>query len=446
MGEQPELIVGGDASDAVRELAKLERQFQRLRQTNEKLKEGTKRSAKARKDAFGGRALSQVKQYALGIGTITTALAAAHRMSQLLNASIRSGQEGMRRGEAPLAKLLQVQTPGRGIGLLLREVTATRRQIGVGVQEAAGLQFALESAQIGRERAWLAGMHPAVDPTAMAQAVGAVTAGFGRARAGPPREIVNKLLAAAAMSPLTAGRLAEAVGPLGESFRLIGGRPREAFAAIGIAARGAGGEKGAMAMARLADYLAGQERFEGRGFFGGVRALLAETAGMTPAERLARVPEKRAVRGLGIFEVNRRLIETLAGDIGRRAAQPAGADAVSRFIRQMWEEPSIAVPRARRIAAERRLIAEEISPRAIAAERAEMAIEMQMAEATQFGAPEIVTRAIGTWLTQFFLPKTLEPAALRAERYERAIQRGAEEGTRGPTLQKQMRDPGDPPD
>lgn len=446
MGEQPELVVGGDASAAVRELAKLEKQFQRLRDVNEKLKQGTKQTARARQDAFGAKGLAQLKSYALGVASITGALAAARRASQLLSEEIRRGQAGMRRGEAPLAQLLQVQTPGRPFALLEREVTATRRQVGMGVERAAGLQFALESAQLGRERAWIAGMHPAVDPTAMAEAVGAVTAGFGRARAGPPREIVNKLLAAAAMSPLTAGRLAGAVGPLGESFRLIGGQPREAFAAIGIAARGAGGEKGAMAMARLADFLAGQERFQGRGFFGGVEALLGETAGMTPAERLRHIPEKRAVRGLGIFEVNRQLIETVAADIGRRGAEAPGADAVSRIIRQMWEEPSIAVPRARRIAAERRLIAEESGDRAKAQEQADMAVDMRMAEAVQFGAPETVTRAVGDWLIQALFPKTAEPGALGADRIYESVKRGAMEGTHGPTLQKELRDPGDPPD
>jgi hypothetical protein len=448
MPDQPELVVGGDASDAVRELAKLEQQFQRLRQANEKLRRATKRTAKAREDTFGSRALAQVKSYAIGIAGITGALALARRASQLLNESIRRGQAGMRRGEQPLAQLLQVQTTGRPFALLEREVRATRAQVGMLTEPAARFQFALESAQLGRERAWIAGMHPAVDPTAMAEAVGAVTAGFGRARAGPPRQIVNKLLAAAAMSPLTAGRMAEAIGPLGESFRLIGGRPQEAFAAIGIAARGAGGEKGAMAMARLADFLAGQERFEGLGFFGGVRALLAETAGMTPAQRLKHIPEKRAVRGLGIFEVNRELIRTVAGDIERRGAQAPGADAVSRFIRQMAEEPSIAVPRARRIAGEQRLLAEETSARAIAQERADMAEDwiLSAGPITGIGAIDVPLDLLvrgGIGAARTLLPKTLEPWALGADKIEKIIERGARRGTGGPELGPPGGEPGD---
>ena len=93
MAKQAKLKIGGDASDAVREVAKLESSVQRLQQQLSGVKRASRDAGRARTSAFGTRAVSQLRGFVTGLIGVGGVVQALRMARDEMRATAAAGQQ-----------------------------------------------------------------------------------------------------------------------------------------------------------------------------------------------------------------------------------------------------------------------------------------------------------------------------------------------------------------
>ena len=269
---------------------KAEKQFDR---TNKKVDEQNKKSNKAAGDL--GRIATSWLSVGAAIGSATKLLSAYNDMNA-------KGADLAKQSRFELGQLSQLSGGNqRVMNQLVRAAKQTSAEAGIGLGEAAELQFNLKSLGIQDQRKLFADLVGSVrDPSALAK--GAVTAqtAFGEAETGGIRNIINKGLAASDLSKTLVDEMLTAmavVAPVLGGKAGIGATDEEALAALAILSKARKSpEVAATEIASLAFSLK-EKGLDKKGLFKALETVQSQLKGKTGKEQIEFFGRKEAFKG-----------------------------------------------------------------------------------------------------------------------------------------------------
>jgi hypothetical protein len=234
--------LGGDTKgleQALRKaLAVQERYTRRIESMNQRLRDQASRNKrqfeKAHDSSFGSKALSSIKNYALGFASISTAVTAATRLIERMNQTVERGKQGLKELEGPLSRMATVTDKATSIAFLTEDVKDIRRAGGVGADEAGRLAFNLRSFGLTRkkEREAFGELFQLrdIDPSSLVGGVAKLQTQFPGL--GTPRQLLSGIFKAAAESEVSPSELAPAIATFAPAAPLVGATGEESIAAL----------------------------------------------------------------------------------------------------------------------------------------------------------------------------------------------------------------------
>lgn len=235
--------------------AKLFRSYQRIIDQAKKLDGTVKENKQSHEQAFGGAAISGLMSYATSmlsvsaaVGAVTSAMRAAREEADRLGQLQRTGGPGL----GQLAQL--AETPAQ----MSRMVAEAQKTFASGgaktIEQAAAMQFALESAGAGGMRADFAqlqatGLVP--DAQLMAESAAKLQKAFGAAKTGNLSRIVSTAFGAGKIGLGSAEQLLAGAAEAGTFGQRIGLSPEETAAAVSTISGALGPEGAATAAEQL---------------------------------------------------------------------------------------------------------------------------------------------------------------------------------------------------
>jgi hypothetical protein len=223
--------------------AKLLRGMQRILEAQRKMdkgqkdiKEGSDKAGKSQEKAFGSGAANQLIGYAAGFIGVSAAIG---KVVGLLREVIKLNDEAaaQQRQAAPgLGELAQLAESPEDFRRLVSEAKKTFAEGGAkDLEQAAGLQFALVSAGLGRERqavAQLQGTGVVRDATGMITAAAAITSALGEEETGDFQAVVSKMFGASRGAPAFAQDILQATAQAGAQAGALGITDEELMGAV----------------------------------------------------------------------------------------------------------------------------------------------------------------------------------------------------------------------
>jgi hypothetical protein len=216
--------------------AKLYKAYQRIIDQSKKLDGSLKENKKASSDAFGDGAISQLASYASRVAGVAGAFAAAAAAIRAMREeSDRLGQ-GQRTSGPAFGQLAQLADTPAQLARLTQQAKMTFAEGGArSLEQAAALQFSLESAGAGSfradfSRAQATGLIP--NAQTMAESASMLQKAFGASKTGSFRDIAGMAFGAAATGLGSVEEIQAAGAMAGSQASRIGLSPEETLAAI----------------------------------------------------------------------------------------------------------------------------------------------------------------------------------------------------------------------
>ncbi len=245
----PELKITSSDADAIKTLAKLQGQINKLQaelaeattkakqasqgMTDGMQKAGTetektggkiKKAGDEHKRAFGDDAARSLKNYVTGMLSVTAVIGTATAALRAYHEERKRGAESIRGAAAAQGELAQLAggDPAK-LQRMMDEVRRTREETGMPAAEAARLQFTLEGMGLADKRTFFSRFRGIVgDPNALAEAAVTLQTAFGAGETGGVENIVSKLFAGAGASKTDVSGLATALTQFAQPARAIG--------------------------------------------------------------------------------------------------------------------------------------------------------------------------------------------------------------------------------
>jgi len=354
---QLKTIFAGDAGKLIREQQKA---IDSLSKMVDKLRETGRESRKSNTEHKTGlnSIIQGVGAAALGYMGLSQAIGMARQAMQALNEERERAASQIREGEFARSSLAQLAggDPAE-MRRMLTAAGASRVEFGMPDIAAHQLQFSLESLGLGRERKLFGSLYGVVEePAQIAEAVGTLQAAMGIKETGNARQVLNKLLAASAVSKTTLEEFGPAVTRSAQEIKGIGGRDEELLASLAVLSRGTASAEeastriGALARAGLRHGLGG------KGLLSLVDEL--EAKNLSEQDMIKFLGRARAYQGYQLIRGNRGLIEETLGKVS--AAQAVGPrDMTAGVLATVESDAQIAAARQTRRTEQELQISEE---------------------------------------------------------------------------------------
>lgn len=349
MAKRPKVKIGGDASAAVREVARLEQQVEKLQK---KLKDSAEASKRMTTD--GTKGFSLMGRAVVDVGHLAAkgwelARQALTKYEDEAEKAVNRTRELM----GARAKLAQVASKERPYETILADAESTAAESGMDPVQAHGLQFLLESKGLQQHRKMLASTYPIVErPSDVARGAEKLQAIFGKAETGGFEGTVGKLIAAAAPSGLSAGEIAPTAAMFAQQFKRLGASDEETLASISVAEGMAGTvSKGVTGLQAFGTSMLRPnvlKRFRAHGVTIGNDGALAaaqaiQRAGLTNQELMDAFGRVEAFEGYGYLTSGSSQISALAGELTQ--IQAGARDPVAELTGRGKAESRVALPR-----------------------------------------------------------------------------------------------------
>jgi len=245
------IVWTGDAADAVRSVEELKN---RVVDLEDKLKRATAAGQGGLK-GMAREAAGMVMQF-VSVGAVISQVTAALRAMREERAQAAEGARGIEEARGALAQLA-----GGDPAQLERMYTAASasRAQGLSPELAYNLQWQLEIAGMQADRDLYAGLYPKVaDPAQLVGGIRTIRRSMGAAETGTTREVLNKLMAAAAPSPITIEQFGPAMAAVASGGSALGYSDEDLMATLSMMAEvapGTGEAQGLMAATRLRGFM-----------------------------------------------------------------------------------------------------------------------------------------------------------------------------------------------
>lgn len=319
----------------------------------ERYGERLRRASEAGTRAFGGRAIADLRGFALQFVSVNAAISAAvSGLRQLSQEREQAAQRALsaRAGFGELAQLAATTgDPAGEYGRLVSEARSIRARGGAESQdEAANILFSLVSAGLNREdrdfAVKLRASGALQNVGGAATAASALTTALGAGETGNFRDIISKSLAASSIAPALANEITQATTRSAGSARALGLSDEFLLAATAILGKttGTASEGGT----QLAAFL---KQVEKGGLGGGTGAeIVARIAALSPEQQgIGGVLGDRAeaVQGFRTLSANQKLLRSLQSQISR--AEETGLADVAIGLPRTDSSQRAAIARAR---------------------------------------------------------------------------------------------------
>ncbi|MFH1268666.1 MAG: hypothetical protein ABIK89_23315 [Planctomycetota bacterium] len=254
----------GDEVRLWQSLQKIVHQQAKVEQGFDKIGRTGKDAGKKTEDGFGGAALSKLQRYAMGVLSISTALAGVSTALSEIRRMADAAGSRIIDAESGKAALTRLAKDAKDREALIAGAERLRTERGLEPAEAYKLTEAARLAGPGVEAQvdLFAQLKPlGYDPKTAMAAAGRLPEWFGgegagTAGAGTPRQILNKLIAAAGTGQ-DPTEIASAAANMGKAWASAGGQDEELLALLGGFAKPYGGAEAAGAGVKsLADHIA----------------------------------------------------------------------------------------------------------------------------------------------------------------------------------------------
>ncbi len=233
MAEKIELDFDGDAQGALDALQLI---INKQKKLIKQMKKGSKEAAADMKKDFGSAADGAVKdiaKMALQYVSVGAAVAAVTKLIQVQNEERKRGLEIGKQAENALGKLIQL---GGGDVTRTKQLIENAKRIstrgGVSLERGANLEFVLGSLGLGAERDLFTDFFGIADPEQLASGVATLQKGLGVKETGGAKQVLSKLLRAAAVSKATVSQFAPAASQVAASARAAGIGDEELLATL----------------------------------------------------------------------------------------------------------------------------------------------------------------------------------------------------------------------
>jgi len=316
---------------------------------------GAKRATRAA-DGLGkgvNRFMRDLKQYAIG-GSVFLGMAKAIGVAKdalrELHEERKRGAQLLEQGETGMAKLAQLaKGDPKKLRAMIDEAKATMRETGMGMEQAADLQFALESSGMQAQRAMFAGLAPVIGSPADA-VLGAhgITKAMGAGETGTAQQLLNKVFAASEVSPVTFKEFMPQAALTAPMVKQAGGTDEELLAALALVAPAAGGniEAAGTQIQGFAKALL-KKGMTGTGLVDAARQI--QGMGMTEQELVKFFGRQEGYKGYLNILGQAEGVEALSGRLGTVQAETGTPqDLLTGMLASYEAIPEFAGPRARK--------------------------------------------------------------------------------------------------
>lgn len=399
---------------------KLEQRMERLKQKNQNLNKSGKRGSSEWQQ--------QLKSLAGSYLGVQGAIAAVTKGLQMMRQEIERAKQIGASAEMPLAKLAQLS--GGDPRQMRRMVTAAKRSAregGMSVEQAAGLQFSLESMGLAGDRKLFAELYAPSggDVAPLAEGVATLRDAMGAGETGDTRALLNKLFTASAVSKTGVEQFAPAATIAAQTAGAVGASDEELMATLAYLSRSTkSAEVAGTQISAFSKGLIGTE-YEGMGLLEAARAIDARSMSNEELQKFfGRIEGFKGFRGImGQFSD----IEALTGQLGAAQSAPRGRDAVSGIIgasRSVDEIRGAAAQRTARASADIAILENQSSDAARRQAAIDQAWEKSVAEDEWAGHRYVRHGALKVGEFMGFSPESMgytDPEQLR--RQEEHIQR-----------------------
>jgi Phage-related minor tail protein len=256
--------------------------------------------------SFASGQVSSLGKMALGWVGVGSAIAGASALLAKHNELNDKAANRARSSEFSLGALSQLAGGDKKeMARMVSEAKKTSTGAGIGLDEAANLQFNLESFGIGDKREMFANLVGTVnDPSALAEAAVTMQTAFGKDEAGGIRAIINKGLAASSVSKTTLNQMLTSMSQAAPSLKQIGASDEESLGALAVLSKA---RKSSDVAATELDALSAvimKKGLSGNGLLGGMGKIDKATAGMSDAEMLTYFGRKEGFKGYQTLKDN----------------------------------------------------------------------------------------------------------------------------------------------
>ena len=297
------------------------------------------------------KGVSSLAKWAGGFVTASAAIGAATKALQFHNAEIDKASARTRQSESGLAQLSQLA--GGDVATMkhmVDEAKKTSTTGGIGLDQAAKLQFNLESFGIADQRELLASLIGTVDdPSTVAEAAVTLRQAIGEKETGSIRAILNKGLAASSTSKTNLNDLLSNSAQIAPGVAAVGGTDEEALSSLAILSKARRSpEMAATEINALTKVLMRQGMDKG-GLFAGLDQIEKTTANMSGQDKLKFFGD---VEGFKAFSTLQQSRTELMGayDMTQKGNVEGDQDQVAGAIRVRKAIPEIASAEQLRIA------------------------------------------------------------------------------------------------
>lgn len=357
------VVMTGDEHRLHRALQKVVTQQNKMSTGYKKVARESKKASRSQNKAFGSQSLSSLKSYAAGIVSIGAGIAVAKTaLNAFLDVQKRAAA-GVETIDDKTRKLIQISGGDKGRFKELRGLSrGLQKQEGFKQERALDFVFSGVSLGFGDEELARAGKIRRIekrDPVAVLEGIAGLRAAFGKqALGGTLEKQLSALLVGAAKSKVGLAEIAKAsLTPL-QSVKALGGTEIEALAAVSVASGALPStEEASTSVARLADVLAKDKKFRGKGLLENLRDL----RGLTSEEKIKQFGGNvRAKKGLDVLLARFPEFEATITAIEEAIVRGGTEKGAFRQALQLaGEDPLLAATRGKDISEARKRLAEQ---------------------------------------------------------------------------------------
>lgn len=292
------------AKDAITKMQGMERQTKKLQRENERLKKAVDGVAAANRKSFGSQALADMKSMVASYTGIAGAVGMITKALGDMQAARKEAAQTAMLNETGISGLFTLA----GTGPEAQQLVGRAQELfkaggGLTEGEAANLAFQLNSAGITdkpTQMMFAKSKGIIADPIEMAKRSNQLRKAFGASEAGSIRDVVNKGVAAANLSPVGPEELLTGAAKAGVGAEALGFRDEAILAATGVAAEPLGGASEAgTAIRALQKAFLRQGGFKGKGLVGAINKLKAR--GLNDQELVKFLGSDEAFAAFGIL-------------------------------------------------------------------------------------------------------------------------------------------------
>ena len=296
-----ELKFTSDMKEVKRDLAQLQKAFDKQTAKLSKMQDQARQGKKGLKDMgkAGGDAASSISKVAGAWLSVGAAIGLASKALSFNNDLNEKAADMAKQSRFSLGALSQLAGGDqKAMSRMITEAKKTSAESGVDLNMAAKLQFNLESLLIPEKRKMFSDLVGTVeDPGQLAEGAVTLQTSFGEKETGGVRNILNKGLAASSVSKTTLEQMTIGLAQTAPSLGAIGASDEEGFAALAVLSKArksseqAATEIEALSAALMKQGLAGQ------GLFQGIDTIQKKLVGKTDKEKLEFFGRKEGFKG-----------------------------------------------------------------------------------------------------------------------------------------------------